>query len=160
LLPKRVLNWLHFVDKAGIYLLIAGTCETHFACLNRAIALVLPARHRRRCSCLLTTLRCVVCSLYSLVSVLFCFANLLFIFLYFFCVCILADTPFLVILFPAKRAWSVWLLSLVWAVASVGIVVAAVLPTSKLKARISLSLYLVMGWSALVTYSVQELFFC
>ena len=146
LLPKRVLDWLHFVDKAGIYLLIAGSCKSlaspRIQLLYKTTAFLYCTsertyflKHASRSAC--TRMR---------------FMHFIH-FIHVSSTC--ADTPFLVILFPDKPAWSVWLLALVWVVATVGILVAAILPPSKLKARISLSLYLVMGWGALITYSVS-----
>ena len=65
------------------------------------------------------------------------------------------DTPFLAILFPDKRVWSVYLLGFIWFVALGGIAASAVLPQTKFKARLSLSLYLFMGWAAMLVMHVS-----
>ena len=86
MLPRRVKDVLHFMDKTAIYLLIAGSY-----------------------------------------------------------------TPFLVVLFPDKPEWSVWLLSFVWAVALVGISAAFVIPTGNpVKPKVSLAMYLGMAYSGLL----------
>mmetsp|Transcript_1839 Transcript_1839/g.2419 ORF Transcript_1839/g.2419 Transcript_1839/m.2419 type:complete len:1647 (+) Transcript_1839:1603-6543(+) len=85
MLPPRVKEIFHFMDKAGIYVLIAGTY-----------------------------------------------------------------TPFLVILFPDKPMWSKHLLAFVWAVSLIGITVAAIMKPCRMKARISLTLYLALGWTAVL----------
>jgi hypothetical protein len=69
-------------------------------------------------------------------------------------ICIYQDTPFLVILFPHKPEWSKYLLAFVWTVALVGITAAALMKPSKLKGRVSLTLYLALGWSAVLIVQV------
>jgi len=67
-------------------------------------------------------------------------------------------TPFLVILFPDKPKWSVWLLGFVWAVAAVGIAAALLIPaTNPIKPKVSLALYLSMGYSCVLVMQVNAL---
>jgi len=59
-------------------------------------------------------------------------------------------TPFLCISLPHKPQWSVYMISFIWICCVVGIFVEAAVPPSRRKDVFSLSLYLTMGWAALL----------
>jgi len=66
-------------------------------------------------------------------------------------------TPILAILFPDKPEYSQWLLGFMWTMCVLGVSVTAILPEGKVKAMLSLSLYLGMGWVALlITGDLKE----
>lgn len=62
-------------------------------------------------------------------------------------------TPILAILFPDKPEYSETLLGFMWLMCVLGIFVTAVLPEGKFKMILSLSLYLGMGWVAILINS-------
>jgi hemolysin III len=61
-------------------------------------------------------------------------------------------TPYLSILFPENMLWSTWLLAFLWVCCVLGIVVEAFYHGEH-KSKISLGLYLGMGWAVLVCFS-------
>jgi len=59
-------------------------------------------------------------------------------------------TPFLYVTFPDKPKWGTYLLAFIWLCASVGVGLEAFGQRFAWKSKVSLAMYLLMGWSALV----------
>jgi hemolysin III len=59
-------------------------------------------------------------------------------------------TPFLQILFADKPIWSVGLLGFIWLCGVLGIMVEAFYPTWRYRPMFSLTMYLGMGWAAMI----------
>jgi len=61
-------------------------------------------------------------------------------------------TPYLTIVFPHKPAWSVYLLAFIWICCFAGLMVEAFGRKWKHKSKFSLSMYIGMGWAALLCF--------